>query len=284
MQKQKVLLEILKHPDPDTWTEMTRDDLEQILDEELSKPEALMDTGLIRELLLQLEDGVTPQKQQAAWKATARKLPGLRLSPVLQWAARIAATLIFILGLSVLTYRTAAAFNWQLLLRLMRPFTETFCLYSGDDPNRAALTSDAYGDGSKPEAPGVYASIREVPAHLQGYPARPYGVPERFTYMQGVYYGDDLSTTMTHVYSSSGGLCIFTLTLLHQEEPTTSRQPGQAAVLTQDMSLAGCQVTYTFNADATISAFWALDNAQYSLIGSISEAELALIVESTMNK
>ena len=54
MQKQIVFPEILKHPDPDTWTEMTRDDLEQILDEELSKPEALMDTGLIRELLLQL--------------------------------------------------------------------------------------------------------------------------------------------------------------------------------------------------------------------------------------
>lgn len=285
MLNQQVLLEIMERLHLDAETEMTRDELERILNEELAKPEEQMDAELIQDIVQLLEDGVTAQEQENAWKATARQLPGKRMHPAVKWAVRIAATLVIAMGLSVLTYRTAEAFNWQLILRLMRPFAETFMLYSGEQPGTTTTPVETYGDGVKADESGQYAAIEESPEFLLGYPVRPCGVPERFAYLQGSSYCDDTITMITHVFSSDGGVCIFSVTVMNHEEQTASHQFERTVEETQDVYLAGCRVTYYFNSDdATVSAYWTLDNARYSIFGVIDEAELALIVESTMSK
>ena len=285
MLNQRDLLEIMKRLRIDAETEMTRDGVESMLNEELSKPEEEMDAELVQELVLLLEDGVSGQAQENAWKATAKQLPGKRWHPVMKWGARIAAALVIVLGLTVLTYRTAEAFNWQQLLRLMRPFAETFMLYAGEQPGSTVTSGEKYGDGVKAEEPCQYAGIEESPELLQGHPARPGGMPERFAYLQGSYYSDDLNTTITHVYSCDGGICIFTLVILNGQEHTVSHQFERTIAETQDVYIAGFPVTYYFNSDdATMSAYWTQDNARYSIFGVINEAELELIVESTMNK
>lgn len=285
MLKNQELSEIMKCMHNDAETEMSRDVLEDMLNKELCKPEEEMDADLVRELLLLLEDGVTGQEQQEAWRATAEQLPVRRMHPVLKWGARLAATLVILLGLSALTYKTAEAFNWQLVLRLMRPFAETFMLYAGPQPVEEAAPIVTYGETAKPDEPRQYASVEEVPAQLLGYPARPYGMPERFTYLQGSCYSDDLSTSLTHVYSSDDGICIFTLLILNDSEQITSYQYERTPEETREQYFAGCRVTYYLNSDdMTMSAYWTQDNAQYSIFGGIDEAELERIVEATMNR
>ena len=285
MLNQQDLLEIMERLQFDEETEMTRDELERMLNEELAKPEEQMDAELIQDILQLLEEGVTEEEREAAWKATARLLPGKRTHPALKWAGRIAATLIIAMGLSVLTYKTAEAFNWQLILRLMRPFAETFMLYAGEQPGDAVPPGKTYGDDVKTDEAGQYATIEESPEFLLGYPVRPRGLPERFAYLQGSSYCDDLNTMITHVYGSDGGICIFTVTILNTGDQTSSHQFERTAEETQDVYIAGHRVTYYLNSDdATMSAYWTQDNARYSIFGIVDEAELALIVESTMKK
>lgn len=285
MLNQQVLQGIMERLHLDAETEMTRDELERILNEELAKPEEQMDAELIQDIVQLLEDGVTAQEQETAWKATARQLPGKRMHPAVKWAVRIAATLVMVLGLSALTYETAEAFNWQLILRLMKPFAETFMLYSGEQPNSTVPTGEKYSDSVKEEGPSQYMSIDESPEFLLGYPARPHGIPERFAYLQGSSYIDDTITMITHVFSSDSGVCIFSVTVMNVEDQTASHQFERTVEETQDVYIAGCCVTYYLNSDdSTVSAYWTLDNARYSIFGAIDEAELALIVEATMSK
>lgn len=289
MPEQREMLEIVKRLHTDTELEMTRDDLERILDEELSKPENQLDTELIQEIVLLLEDGATIQEQEAAWRDTAVKLqeqPQKKRKPsVAAWAARIAAVLVVALGLMVLTYKTAEAFNWQMLLRLMRPFAETFMLYSGEQPVPTAAPVEAYGDSGKAAESRDYTSLDEAPDMLLGYPVKPYGIPERFAYLQSSVYSDDLNTSVTHMYADDQGVCIFTVMILHDDGLMSGQAYERTVEDAAERYIAGCRVTFYFNSDdATMSASWVKENAQYSLFGMISEEELMTIVESTMNR
>lgn len=285
MLKQQVLLKIMERLHLDAETEMTRDELEGILNEELARPEEQMDEELIRDIVWLLEDGVTGQMLEQAWKKTAKRLPGNQMHPAIGWCARIAATLMIVMGLTVVTYKTAEAFNWQLILRLMRPIAETFMLYSGLQPGEGIIPGETYEDGVKQDTADQYATVEDAPEFMLGYPVRPRGIPERFAYVQGSSYTDDMIAMLTHVYSSGSDICIFSVTVTTARELTASQQFVTAAGETQEMYLAGCRVTYDFNADhSTVSACWIQDNARYSLFGAIDEAELALIVDSTMSK
>lgn len=283
MRREQELSEIVKGLYADAETEMSDDDLEALLDEELDKPAEQMDADLVRELLLLLEDGTKGSEQQEAWRKTAGKLKRKGLQPVLKWTARIAAVLLIVVGMSVLTYRTAEAFNWQLVLRLMRPLADSFVLYTGPEQEEPTYSGETYGEGLKLDEPLQFTGAEEAPALLLGYPARPYGIPERFAYLQGTCYADDLSTSITHVYSSADGVCIFTLTILNTGDLTSSYQYERTLSEPQEQYVAGCRVVYYFNSDdLTMSASWTRDSAQYSVFGSIDETELTRIVEATM--
>ncbi|MBR3763826.1 MAG: DUF4367 domain-containing protein [Clostridia bacterium] len=283
MRKQQELSEIIGRLYADAEADMGEDELEAILNEELSKPEEQMDADLVQEILLLLDDGEEGLGQQEAWKKTAEKLKKKRLHPVVKWTARLAAILVIVLGMSVLTYKTAEAFNWQLVLRLMRPLAETFMLYSEQKQEAIPYAGETYDDGLKLDEPLQFTGLEQAPEQLLGYPARPYGVPERFAYLQGSCYADDLSTSVTHTFSSDGGICIFTLTILNDEDLTTSYQYERTLNEPREQYLAGCRVMYYYNSDnMTMSACWTRDGAQYSVFGSIDEAELTSIVKATM--
>lgn len=289
MQNHQNMLKLVERLCDDSEMELTREELEGLLNEELSKPEEQMDVELVQEILLMLEDGASELTREAAWDQTRRMLRGRRMHPILSWTIRIAATLAIVLGLTLLTYKTAEAFNWQPVLRLMQPLAETFTLYSGGEPAQShevvAVPRDAYVLSGKLEKPQQYVSAQEVPQELCGYPVRPAGVPERFTYLQGSAYSDDLNTTMTHVYSAADGVCIFSVLILNGDGQTTSHQYERTVEETREKYIAGCRVVYYFNSDdSTMSASWTMEYAQYSVFGAISEEELTRIVESTMSR
>lgn len=271
----------------DAEMELTRDALETMLEEELSKPESEMDAELVQEILTLLEDGPAEDAQEQSWKQIEERLSRKQMYPAAKWAIRVAAVLALVLGMTVLTYRTAEAFNWQMLLKWMRPLAETFMLYSGEQPDVAETHAETgvYADSLKNEKSQQYASLDEAPELLQGYPVKPFDMPERLTYLQGSLYSDDLNATVTHVYGSDEGICIFTALIVVGDNKMNAHQYEKTITETTEKVIAGCKVTYYFNSDdATISASWTLDNAQYSLFGAINEVELSSIVEATMNR
>lgn len=277
----------------DTETELSRDDLEQMLEDELSRPEEQLDTALISEIVTRLEEGASAREQEAAWRATAQQLGAQsrkQANPAIRWFARIAAVLAIVLGVLVTTYKTAEAFNWQLVLRLMRPMAETFMLYTGMQPEiteqpvpLAEPTEEAYADGGKGNEAWEYASPGDVPGSLLGYPVMPRGIPERFVYLQGSGYSDDLNVSVTHVYAGESDMCIFSVLILRDDSITSSQLYERTPDEPEEMYIAGCRVLFYVNSDdATMAASWVRDSAQYSLFGAISEEELARIVEATM--
>lgn len=281
MSSHQEMMEIMSRLRADAETEMTRDDLERMLEEELAKPEGQMDEALIREIVMVLEEGVTPEEQAAAWQATQEKLTRKRTHPVLAWGMRIAAILVAIFTLTALTYRTAEAFHWQLLLRWMRPFAETFMLYSGDPPQRP---EGLYTDSPMAAESATYTAAEEAPRTFAGYPVRPGAMPERFAYCQGSCYADELAYTFTHVFGSDEGVCIFTALIIRGEDQVTALHHPGVDEGAQERCIAGCQVTYSLAPDGTASAYWALDDASYSLSGPIGEEELVRIIESVMTE
>lgn len=277
----------------DTETELSRDDLERMLEDELSRPEDQLNTALISEIVTQLEEGTSAQEQEAAWRATAQQLETQareRANPAIGWFARIAAVLAIVMGMLVTTYKTAEAFNWQLVLRLMRPMAETFMLYTGMRPEAteqlvplAEPTEEAYVDCGKGNDAWEYTSPGDAPGSLMGYPVMPRGIPERFVYLQGSGYSDDLNLSVTHVYAGEGGMCVFSVLILRDDRVTSSQLYERTQDETEEMYIAGCRVFFYVNSDdATMSASWVKDSAQYSLFGAISEEELARVVEATM--
>ena len=124
-------LEIAKRLRLSTESELSRDDLEQILDAELSKPEAEMDTELVQQIVDLLEETPSQAQQREAWRKTDKRLKLKQWQPVVSGLTRIAAVGVILVALMFATYGTAQALNWEFLLRWMKPFAETA---AGKDP------------------------------------------------------------------------------------------------------------------------------------------------------
>ena len=141
-------LEIAKRLRLSTESELSRDDLEQMLDAELSKPEAEMDAEIVQQILEILEETPSQTQQREAWRKTDKRLKLRQWQPVVTGLTRIAAVGVVLVALMFATYGTAQALNWEFLLRWMRPFAETFMIYSGNEPESSPepVISEVYDD------------------------------------------------------------------------------------------------------------------------------------------
>ena len=289
------MMEIVRRMCEDTEPDMTEEELQQMLEAELAKDKDEMDMSLVKELLLTLEEGATQQEQEEALQRVLARLRSRRKLPAaLRAMGRIAVTILVILGLLTVTYKTAEALNWEFLLRLLNPGAETFTLYTGETPGQdgsgnapqeTAPGEVLYGDELKPGEPAMYASPDEIPGMMRGYPVRPQGMPERMTYLQGSAFCDDLSTTVTHVFLDGQNTCIFTMMIVHADVDASSMEYEKTTAEVTQLQIAGCDLTYYFNSDdANIYASWTRDQAQYSVFGVLTAEELMRIVEATMSR
>ena len=203
-------LEIAKRLRLSTESELSRDDLEQILDAELSKPEAEMDTELVQQILEMLEETPSQAQQREAWRKTDKRLKLKQWQPVVTGLTRIAAVGVILVALMFATYGTAQALNWEFLLRLMKPFAETFMVYTGNKPDATPLpqTSEVYSDVELTFTQMEFATLADCPDDIDGYLVKPVWIPERFTYLFGSMYSDFQVTAISHVFNSSEGRCI----------------------------------------------------------------------------
>ena len=289
------MMEIVRRMCEDTEPDMSEEELQQLLEAELAKDKDEMDMSLVKELLLTLEEGATQQEQEEALRRVLARLRSRgRLPAALRAMGRIAVIVLVILGLLTLTYKTAEAFNWEFLLRLLSPGAETFTMYTDEKTGQgeatpagteAAPDGFVYDDELKPGEPVMYASPDEVPGTLRGYPARPQGMPERMIYLQGSAFCDDLSTTVTHVFLDGQNTCIFTMMIVRADVDTSSMEYEKTVADVTRIQVAGCDLAYYHNSDdANLYASWTRDRAQYSVFGMLTVEELMQIVHETMSR
>lgn len=278
-------LEIAKRLRLSTESELSRDDLEQILDAELSKPEAEMDTELVQQILEMLEETPSQAQQREAWRKTDKRLKLKQWQPVVTGLTRIAAVGVILVALMFATYGTAQALNWEFLLRWMRPFAETFMIYSGDDPapTPEPEISEMYDDMGMEFTQKEFATLADCPDKIDGYPMKPVWIPERFSYLFGSMYSDFQVTAITHIFSSSEGRCIMDISKFRDNKDASSYHYEQLPEDNASMYVAGHQIAFYYNTDnTTLSASWLFENTNYVITGAISKEEIVSIIESMM--
>lgn len=281
-------LEITKRLRLSSESEMSRDDLELMLEEELTKPEDEMDPELIQLILATLEDTPSSKAQRESWKQIEQKLSSKRQwLPAMNGLTRIAAIGVILVAVMFATYGTAQAFNWEFLLRLMRPFAETFRLYSGDSPTATPVpdASHIYGDIVLDITQKEFTTLEECPSEIAGYPIKPVWMPEQFAYMQGSLYIDALLTTVTHTYSSDAGFCLVDITILDDSGSNNAFEYEHTnAANTVNAYVAGYKTTFYYNNEGILSsASCIVDTAHYSITGNVTKDEIIRILEEMIN-
>ena len=199
--------------------------------------------------------------------------------------ARIAAVGIILVALMHTTYSSAQAFNWEFLLRIIRPFAETFMVYTGDtpDPTVTPEANEVYDDEMMYCSYTEFATLADCPDKLDESPVKPSWMPERFTYLQGSMYTDRHVTTITHVYNSTDGSCIVDIAKFREQQDASSYHYEQIPADNESMYVAGCQIAiYRNSRNATLTASWLLENTHYCITGMLSKEEMIQTIEKMM--
>lgn len=279
-------LEIAKRLRLSTESEMSRDDLEKLLEEELTKPEAEMDAELVQMILEVLEDGPSTEQTHKSWQEIDGKLSSRRQwLPAVNGLTRIAAVGVLIVAIMFATYGTAQAFNWEFLLRLMKPFAETFMLYSGGSPEvtPAPESSEVYTDELVEITQSEFMSLADCPDEIAGYPVKPDWMPERFTFVQGSIFDDMHVQAISLLFSSDAGICLIDISVFAADNEVDSYNFEQQPDENSGRYIAGYPVTFYHNTDEpTLSASWIVENVHYWITGAMTEDEIACILESMM--
>ena len=278
-------LEIAKRLRLSTESELSRDDLEQMLDAELSKPEAEMDTELVQQIVDLLEETPSQAQQREAWRKTDKRLKLKQWQPVVTGLTRIAAVGVILVALMFATYGTAQALNWEFLLRLMKPFAETFMVYTGDKPTPTPMPQGdvVYDDFTMIFTQQEFASLADCPDKIDGYPVKPVWMPERFAYLQGSMYSDAHTTAVTHVFQSDNGRCIIDISKVENSNETDSYHFERVPDENMSTYVDGHQITFYTNTDnAILAASLVFENTTYYVSGAVSEEEIVSIFTSMM--
>ena len=173
----------------DKTVEMKSDDLEHMLNIELSKPESEIDGQLVQEILDALEPSQPdPAQMREGWLHVKENLPKRQVGG--RWRtgfARIAATVAVISIVLVSTIEDAGAFRWTLIQKILKPVAETFGIIIDDqsDIMTEETESTIYSVSDAPSSLVIYATIDEVPEVFNGYAIRPRWVPDGFIFSTG---------------------------------------------------------------------------------------------------
>lgn len=278
---------IIEHLKNDSETELMLNDLNGILEQELSKPEDEVDNQLVSEILELLEtEEPSPEEKEECWEAIQhgmRKKRTIRYQSALRWMCAAAAALVVVFFVS---FGTARAFNWSFLLKHLGPVAETFGLYSESGVNREAVDNHGvYADEFADDKQLNYDSLEEMPAQLKGQNIIPGWVPERFMFVNGAIYEDENLASASLYYCGDGDTYLTLIfTFYKNDEDVTSYVYEVSTANEKSMKVADQTMTYYFNDDGEIRAVSAIEeNAHFYVGGSISEAELEQIAAS-MNR
>lgn len=267
----------------DKETELMQYELELMLERELSKAESEMDTALIDEILKALEDNPSANEKQTTWKSIEKQVHKKKGRMNSSNVRRIAACFLILITISALSIGSAYAFNWNFLLKFLKPLAESFGIYSANtiDPAQTAQTDVLYGDEDTEYKQVVFDSQEEMPDKWNEFPVLPAWMPERFVFRQGSVYEDDSTAILSATYTAGDAFFNLTTNFFRDDEDVSSYEYQKTPVDPFVEIIAGHEVTYYMNSDTNrLSASWIEQNVHYSIFGDINEEEMRNIILS----
>ena len=166
---------ILQRLNNDTDMELMRYELELMLERELAKPASEMDTQLVQELLDALEEVPDKDNRQRVWESIeqqSKRGAGWRHATAMR---RIAACILVLLAVSLISIGSAYAFNWTFLLKFLKPLAETFGIYSANHLNTPVPEQSItlYADEETGFEQVFYTSAEDMPEEWNGFRVQP---------------------------------------------------------------------------------------------------------------
>ena len=279
--KQSVInRQILEQFVNDPRTEVTEEELNQILEDELNKPESEMDMQLIDEILEILEPRkVTQEEIEAGWKKLSKKFRArqIRKNTVMHLRRALIAVAAVVV-LFFVSLGSARAMKWTFLLKYLEPIAQTFGIYT---ENHAEITNQlpAYQAETEDNERIDYSYDEEVPELYEGYRIRLHNVPGRFQFVTGSYTKTREMEVFYSFYQSEDEWLYYTAQIFSYEETALGIAYEKAIEdpFTQNVGMR--ELTFYHNSDdETLSVSWIDRNAHYSVVGYITEQELASII------
>lgn len=252
--------------------EMTRDELTQLLDHELSKPGQQMDMELVSEILSILyPDAPSPERKAAALAEAKKRLPArqtrsrfTRMLPQLTAAA--AALLVILLA----TAPEAGAFRWTLIHKVIQPVAETFGIIVGQEADDGSDYIDIHEElvCDSPTVQESYSAWEDIPRAYEGYALRPEALPEGYHLDSATRFSCFDSEIYSLAFSKDE--CWFNLnTYVFTNPDCASRITFERTLdIPYEQQIGKYDVTFYSNADDHVqSAFWIYESVQYLLMG-----------------
>ena len=269
----------------DKTVEMKSDDLEQMLNIELSKPESEIDGQLVQEILSALEPSEPdPAQMRVRWLHVKENLPKRQVRG--RWRmrlARIAATAAVISVVLVSTVQDAGAFRWTLIQKILKPVAETFGIIIDDQPDSFSeeTESSIYSVSDASTEFVTYATLEEVPRMHGEYIVRPDWLPIGTAFISGSHF----SSVDTEVYSLEFAknekwinLNVH-ITILDSAVHSYEFERNLSVPIEVDVGQHRL-LLYNNAQESYVSAFWIHENAHYVLSGKLSIEEITQIVAS----
>lgn len=268
----------------DKTVEMKSDDLEQMLNIELSKPESEIDGQLVQEILNALEPSEPDQAQmRESWLHVKENLPIRQVRG--RWRtsfARIAATAAVISIVLVSTVRDAGAFRWTLIQKILKPVAETFGIIIDDqsDIMTEETESTIYSVSDAPSSLVIYATIDEVPEVFDGYVIRPRWVPDGFIFSTGSRFTSIDSEIFSLDFTNGERWLNLNIHVITSDDAVYSCEFERTLDIPIERTVNQYTVTFYRNSEDDLqSSFWINENAHYVLSGEISVDSILHFVE-----
>ena len=273
----KIIERLLDNNEP----EMMPHELEQLLDEELAKPEEEMDTRLITDLV-ELMDVEAPSEldRKKDWKVIRKRLrKGKRLPRALRGLAIAVASVVAVF---FITFTTARAFNWTVLLKILLPVAQTFGIVSSDYTIDDGQESPYSFEDADDEIELDFYSLDDLPSSLADAVIESNCIPQRFQFDHVTWYQDPVMEKYSFSYAD--GEQWLTLDVLEfdmDSAPTIDFEFERQSDIPQTVDIDGVEITVYYNSDTLgMSASWILGDTHYNLHGTLTEEELTYIVQS----
>lgn len=271
---------------------VTEDRLNELLEEELSKPKDRIDMQLVEDILSELEpEQVSEDEINASWQRLEKKIDALHVGEaktypgsdatkkkpwfiVLRNIGLVAAAVVILLYVSI---GTAKATRWTFLLKLLQPITETFGIKLGDDVE--PMFEEEYAFALDEGEMKIFSSTDEIPEKYKGYSIQLSGIPERFSFLEGSFYSSEQMDSFDFAFIDGEDWLSYNVNFFKTESAGIKYEFETTLEADEKKYIGMIEVSFYHNGDDRIqSVSWINKDGHYSLIGNITVGELNEII------
>lgn len=269
----------------DKTVEMKSDDLVQMLNTELGKPENEINAQLVQEILDALEPSTPdPVQMRATWSKVKENLP--KRQEKNRWpvrAAQMVASAAVICIIFVSTIEDAGAFRWTLIQRILKPVAETFGIVIDENPDDTIVETETsvYSIDDIHSEQEVYSTLAEVPDMFGENLIKPKWIPEGFEFSIGTHFSSLDSEIFSLDFVRDQAYFNLHIHINTLDSSVYFRKFERNLDIPIEMTIGPHQVTFYNNTeDREQSALWIDQNAHYLLVGELSFDEVSMIIEN----